>query len=102
MTHERIAELKALCDAATPGPWRQDYERVIGNGEWIEDVATAVYTGPPRFHEQRFHDAALIAAARTALPEALAEIERLRAQVAELEAEVEGLNYYVTYHGDDL
>ena len=85
MTPTRIAELRALCAAATAGPWEVDgdgrdvcgfrerlggasgrppYEITENNGFMRNDMAA---------------DAAFIAGARTALPEALDEIERLRA-----------------------
>lgn len=81
-----IAELRALAEKATPGPWRQhlvDDTTVIdeaGNtvaqtfpdGGLDDDVDFATDT------EQREHDAAFIATARTALPAALDEIERQR------------------------
>lgn len=90
MTPARIAELRALCAAATPGPWEVDgdgrdicgftdrlgaangqspYEITENNGFMRNDMAA---------------DAAFIAAARTALPEAIDEIERLRAALVRI------------------
>ena len=73
MTPERIAELRALCDAATPGPWV------------IEDclgfTASIVRTGPgvADFMQARtVEDNRFVAAARTALPEALDALEAER------------------------
>ena len=60
MTPERIAELRALANAATPGPWEP---------RWLQYPDCTIALGS--------EDAAFIAAARTALPEALLEIERL-------------------------
>jgi hypothetical protein len=73
LTAERVAELRALCEAATPGPWRADPEPVdapgwVSAGDRHEPVAE-VYGGT--------HNAALIAAARNALPDLLDEVERL-------------------------
>jgi hypothetical protein len=74
---QRLAELRALCEAATPGPW----ERLDLDGAPTPRVGYRIVSGGiERSHiaaEYR-NDAALIVAARTALPEALAEIERLR------------------------
>lgn len=81
MTPDEIARLRALCEKATPGPWKQswtwtgkhsmpmsietqDEKRVIGTLDEYEDQSGA--------------DSAFIAEARTALPAALVEIERLR------------------------
>lgn len=93
MTPARLAHLRALCDAATPGPWAvydrtpEDIERPGIDGVYAEPQGK--YSG--RIVETDFgcyppykRDAAFIAAARTALPEALDEIERLAAQVEAL------------------
>lgn len=77
MSPERIAHLRALIAAATPGPWRHDSDGDVWTESWTSgengdenSVGTeAVFRG----HES--HDAALIAEARTALPEALDYIE---------------------------
>lgn len=82
MTPERIAELRALAEAATPGPWLPDMNRRphgVGN-----DYATLVTQGDALVCDtwnQPFSnaDGRFIAAARTALPEALDAIERVRA-----------------------
>lgn len=81
MTPERIEELRSLCNAATPGPWVQQGSNVIAP-ETGEDVA----------YYCAMRDAEFIAAARTALPEALAEIERLRAA---MQALIEGEQYRI-------
>jgi hypothetical protein len=77
MTPDRLKELRALCDAAQPGPWR-----------YSGDKDGRIDTGPPDITDwedgyviygvDRDEDARFIVAARTALPEALDEIERLR------------------------
>lgn len=87
MTTERIAELRALAEAATPGPW----EIIKFDGPMSEETICRTKDAAP--YEQMVwregsdyddygqhpsdEDAAFIAAARTALPEALNEIERL-------------------------
>ena len=95
MTPERIAELRALCDAATPGPWYVN--RIKGyTDNQIETTDPAHVARKPWGHvvattglgagdvsQQKFErDSDFIAAARIALPEALDEIERLRALLA--------------------
>lgn len=58
LTEARRAELRKLCDEATPGPWMHDEEFYPAEGmlfQWDGD-------GP---------DAAFIAASRTAIPELL-------------------------------
>jgi hypothetical protein len=88
MTKERIAELRVLCEAATPEPWRDD-------GMMFVDI------GPEQYPEERSlidcqlatnADRRFVAAARTALPEALDEIERL-------EAEAEQIATWLAAHG---
>lgn len=70
MTLERIAELRALCDAATRGPWHHTSGDVMADGACLaRDV-------------EKTTDAAIFCAARAALPEALDEIERLRTDLA--------------------
>lgn len=69
-----IARLRALCAAATPGLWR-DYFKVT-----TPDATVVVAYGPEcssKWPDGRA-TAEFIAAARTALPAALDEIERLR------------------------
>lgn len=78
MTSEDIKRLRALCEATTqPGPWTVmvndpgkggDGHSVVvdGNGFWVADCGVAP------------DEAALIAAARTALPALLDEVERMR------------------------
>src|SRR5579875_3536452 len=91
MTPERIAELRRLCGAATPGPWKcwgvwgpvkgTDFMAVSRIGpeapEWAGIVADPLYPPNADFYAKR-EDAEFVAIARTALPEALDEIEHLR------------------------
>ncbi|MFF1958021.1 hypothetical protein ACFVWX_13645 [Streptomyces sp. NPDC058220] len=88
MSPERLAEIAARCDAATAGPWCTDAweiyrgaEYVPGISEWIGETCRGTST-----LEQDRADATFVAAARTDVPEMAAEVERLRARVAELEA----------------
>jgi len=74
-----IRRLRALADAASPGPWSSrgyafnNGKGTVGfcNGFQDECSGQAERIGP--------HNAEFIAAARAALPAALEEIERLRA-----------------------
>lgn len=78
MNQRRINELRALCEAATLGPW---FEGDLG----IYFDATAI--GGIGNHNVMAlkQNRPLIAAARTALPEALDEIERLRNEIDDLD-----------------
>jgi hypothetical protein len=86
MTPERIAELRELCEMATPGPWSfecldaGDDEDDASGGCW--QVPEPLVTPSSDGDYLNGRNAWFIAAARTALPEALDEIERLRAEVA--------------------
>ena len=96
MTEEQLAELEALANAATDGPWTvkktefedaqadaffDDVYTVEAKHLWeICDISThermnefAVYS-----REMDRADAAFIAAARTAVPDLIAEVRRLR------------------------
>jgi hypothetical protein len=68
-----IAAIRALCEATTPGPWRQEY--AYNNG----GCPTANFYIPGHNGgatvEMLANDAAFIVAARTALPELLARLE---------------------------
>jgi hypothetical protein len=73
MDAERLAELRKLEAAAHAGPW---YTVEWEDGNWHLESDEFFLSGDDGLFEQ---DAALIAAARNALPELLAEIERLQA-----------------------
>ncbi len=90
MTEERIAQLEALCQQASPGPW------ILWNGFELDgELRAAGRIGPHldsgfgiRAHDWPTGDLIgnkvdfeLAAEARAALPEALAEVRRLRGQV---------------------
>lgn len=96
MTPERRAEIRALADAASEGPWWNDewycckppapecpqrglaFTRgVMREGGDGTDFYVGVAGGPHA-------DAAFIAAARSAVPELLDEIDRLRAGIQRL------------------
>lgn len=89
----RIRKLKALCKKATPAPWKDKRHSIgsedgyeIGRTYRVESQKDTIchldsYLGYP---ENEAADAAFIAAARQAVPELLAEVERLQAEVARL------------------
>ena len=81
MTPERLNELQALCDAATPGPWFRWFELTemegdISTNEDGKDPGYAIVSGAWFQGDQ---DRAFIAAARTALPELIARVRELEA-----------------------
>lgn len=91
MTPERFGELRTLCNAATSGPWVANgttkvsagcrclscYERVYG--EWVvENAKDEIAEGDARF----------IAAARTAVPELLDELENMYAALTMRDMEI--------------
>lgn len=95
MTPERIEELKKLCAEATPGPWRQEVWHNHDEGGWAavgphikdtpgDDYYSSEEPGSPS-HEKATSDANFIAAARTAVPELIAEVERLRDRLRDYE-----------------
>ncbi|WP_185292747.1 hypothetical protein [Mycolicibacterium litorale] len=71
MSGDIVERAKAVLEGVTEGPWE-----LIGGGEYVTGVSICVapddggVTGP---------DAEFIAAARTLVPELVAEVERLRA-----------------------
>lgn len=92
MTEDELKHARELCAAATSGPWRADG---CGYGDFKPDRACAIRRAredaEPGYwgivydtsrddctHMMKAADAAFIAAARTLLPKALDEIERLR------------------------
>lgn len=81
MTPDSLAKMKELVAAATPGPWFDNFDHgdrdaEIGDVEFDgENGRTAIcwiYWAPD--------DSSFIAAARTFIPEAIEEIEKLRQQ----------------------
>lgn len=91
MSPAEIAALRKLADAATPGPWAVEDERgEVVTRHWQGE--TPVVCGPPRARGWDLdpEDAAFIAAARTAVPALLDEVERLRTALRCLHATVRG------------
>lgn len=78
---QRLAEIRKLEQAATPGPWVIGiHERYGWPGFTIRDMQ-----GPT--HEEAMRDADFIAAARDDIPYLLAEIDRLTAERDALRAD---------------
>ncbi|MFF1499697.1 hypothetical protein ACFVZR_07435 [Streptomyces sp. NPDC058316] len=89
LSPEREAEIRDVEQAAVFGPWLNDgaeiYQAPHG---YIEIDRRVGETLDIENDEQSNANAAFIAAARTAVPELLAEIDRLRAELAAKRAEV--------------
>lgn len=142
ISDERLAELKALCDAATPGPWAwekswepncnyrlvaacdrpdcdhanlelsQVYEGDDGQECFLESCADdkktvmaaeydrALEIETPVDYRPEPHDADFIAAARTVLPQLIAEVERLKKQIDDIKEE-QANNYDSPGMGED-
>lgn len=88
---QRLAEILARAEAATPGPWCTDAWEIYqgteyepGFSAWIGETCRGTSTP-----EQDRADAEFVAAARTDVPELVAAVQLLTAEVAELEAQRE-------------
>ena len=100
--------VRKLCEAATPGPWRPDARVMLnqhysaGCGPW----SISKHPEPPHERalsmcepsEQSIIDAQFIAAARTALPELLDQIDKLE----ECDATVADIASAAIYLADSL
>jgi len=79
-----IKKLRELCEKATPGPWEWQYSEKWGTSVFNDTLGViTAYTnerGNPDITIAE-EDLEFIAAARTALPEILDEVERLRKEV---------------------
>lgn len=87
MTENERADLRRLHEAATPGPWVHTTDAMTGS-EWgyiRPGVSAAPLAQMWRNHGRLMPDAEFIAAARTAVPALLDEVEGLRAVLVELE-----------------
>ncbi len=94
-----LQAIKALADAATPGPW----EEVAESGEWWitgPDIENGFVINTTRGITQANAD--FIAAAREAVPALLAEVERLTAEVGEMDALADEMTSRIEYMGTDL
>lgn len=99
-----LAKLRALCEAATPGPWhlggQWDGKTHAVNDGYDLGVADAY---PSRVgNEPLVANARLIAAARTALPALLDALERERAENARLKEALRPFGEYLDTAAFDL
>ncbi len=89
MTDDRLKEIEALVEAATPGPWETDSNEtgvpciLIGGEPWWPPWA---YLTIPN-HERKA-TISFIARSREIVPELLAEVRRLRATLRELKEQL--------------
>ena len=84
ITPEKVAELRALLTAATPGPW--EVYQTIHAEPWVAEVGRGMFGAvcAPATGRERYglDNANLIAAAVSALPDLLDELARLQGLVA--------------------
>lgn len=81
-----IEKLRALLAAATPGPWKASIYYDDGQPSGVDVESESGSVCDVRGRQLATEDAAFIAASRDALPALLAEVERLRAENAQLRA----------------
>lgn len=91
MLSEERAELRRLCDEASPGPWRYG----VGPYGWDEGVITGegevIITNSGHGGTSiKSEDAAFITAARGALPQLLADLEAAEKRAVQAESEAKG------------
>lgn len=88
MTAEEIAKLRELCARATPGHWRVDWTWTGKHSMpmCVESSNGKIVTIMDEHEPADVANAEWMAAAREALPRALDEIERLRAELAKPKA----------------
>lgn len=96
-----LAECRARCEAATPGPWQDDGEADFWSPEdgyatsWVRTGLT-FWSDPPTTGAEcaaTQADAAFMAHARTDLPKALDIIEALAEQLQEQAKEIAELKF---------
>ena len=82
MTEKELSEMRARCDAATPGPWKAGFcGDITSNGADIGE--TYEENGDPAF----------IAAARSDMPRLIDEVEGLQAEAVVARREFKDLKY---------
>ena len=93
ITSEWIEKMRNACDAATPGPWESKHY-----GRYEDHDECCIALTDDSIEPSKYANADFIAAARTALPAALDEIERLAADNRKLrEAHELAQSGYGTY-----
>jgi hypothetical protein len=96
LTDQQLAELKALADAATPGPWWSG-ECVPADGHalaWLGNMFVDCNGGQKNYAEPSC-DAEFIAASREAIPALIAGLEEANAHLASSQASVRTLDDFV-------
>ncbi|HVY79845.1 MAG TPA: hypothetical protein VG994_02595 [Steroidobacteraceae bacterium] len=73
MTPDELRAAKALCEKATDGPWGVNVHLEVSNGHRVVAMQTS--------HHKNKADAAFIAASRQLVPQLIAEVERLQAEL---------------------
>ncbi|MDX3835660.1 hypothetical protein [Streptomyces europaeiscabiei] len=89
-TVERLAEIEARADAATAGPWCTDAWEIYQGVEYVPGISFWIgetCRGTSELGQDRA-DAAFVAAARSDVPELVAEVRRMRAERADRQDEV--------------
>lgn len=73
MTNEELSDLDALCAVATPGPWTI----------FVDEYRTqfSIAKNGVSTMEERLANIKFIAASRTAIPELIKEVRRLRERI---------------------
>lgn len=84
MTPERLAEIKARAEAATPGPWHVNGPYASMDTPTILDHNGGILGRTTHYAWMR-ENAAFMAAARSDVPELVAEVERLQSRIAVFE-----------------
>ena len=81
MTEERLLAIKALAEAATPGPWYHVLAAIVGTTPCPDDDNTTCICNTEWGNSTNVQpNAAFIAAAREDVPALLAEVKRLWAR----------------------
>jgi hypothetical protein len=93
MDEKRKAELRGLCEVATKGYWYWVGDSLVTDDEFPIVLKPCVADGGLAMQDEvalycKEADRNLIAAARTALPELLDEIKRLKATIARMQNEL--------------
>ena len=85
VTNDEIKAARALCDAATPGPWKHVRGPAARDVLYDANGRELLFTSNEYYARADLeeNDAAFIAVARTLVPRLLDEVERLRTALAE-------------------
>ena len=82
MTKEEIEKAKALCEAATPGPWTiRQVESIRNDPDWGDEWIVDMGRDRDSSLLKDIDTAEFIAASRELVPKLIAEVERLQGQI---------------------